>query len=62
MEALNENNVCPTGKLNPFYSADHYFQGDTKDYWTELGKKEEMGKSDAYEASAWVLYQCENLK
>jgi len=46
--------------LNPFYAGTHYFQLETKEYWTKTVKD----KSDAsnFEADAWARFQCSKLQ
>ena len=52
--------ACPDGGLNPFYTGTHYFQLETKEYWT----KTVADKTDAsnFDADAWARYQCMNLE
>jgi hypothetical protein len=50
------NLLCPTGKLNPFFTGDLYFELDTKKYWDELAKDPENLKATAYETDSWVEY------
>jgi hypothetical protein len=45
--------------MNPFYAGTHYFQLETKEYWT----KNVADKSAAinFDADAWARFQCGNL-
>lgn len=55
-----DNGPCPRGGLNPWYSADHYFERETYDYWSKL-TADEFNEVEAFDETQFALFQCANL-
>jgi magnesium-transporting ATPase (P-type) len=46
-----DTNECNKGGLNPFYAGNHYFELDTKVYWTQTMK--DKTNADEFDAESW---------
>jgi hypothetical protein len=60
-ERLENNGPCKAGGLNPFYTADYYYELGTAKYWETMDQDEKNRNPAAYDNNAWVAFQCTNL-